>query len=67
VRRILPSTPLDLIDLLFYLQRLEVVKFGFMGLELGVELVFAGFFLLSVKLAEDIESRAILYHGSRFA
>jgi hypothetical protein len=67
VRRILPSTPLDLVDLLFYLQRLEVVKFGFMGLELGVELVFAGFFLLNVKLAEDIESRAMLYHGSSFA
>lgn len=67
MRRILPSTPLDLVDLLFYLQRLEVVKFGFMGLELGVELVFAGFFLLNVKLAEDIESRAMLYHGSSFA
>lgn len=65
--RILPSTPFDLIDLLFYLQRLEVIKFRFVGLELGVELVFAGFFLLSVRPAGDKGGRAMAYHGSSFA
>ena len=45
VGRILPPAPLDLVDLLLDLERLEVVKFRFMRLELGVELVFARFFL----------------------
>lgn len=43
--RILPSAPLYLVDLLFNLQRLEVIEFGLVGLELGVEFVFACFFL----------------------
>lgn len=39
------AAPLDLVDLLFDLERLEVVEFGLVGLELGMELVLAGFFL----------------------
>jgi hypothetical protein len=46
VGRILSPAPFDLVYLLFYLQRLEVVEFGLVGLKLGVELVFAGLFLL---------------------
>jgi hypothetical protein len=42
---ILSFTPLDLVDLLLDLERLEVIKLGFMGLELCVELVFAALFL----------------------
>ena len=45
MRGVLTFTPLDLIDLLLDLQRLEIVEFRFMGLELGVELVLAGLFL----------------------
>lgn len=45
MRRILSFAPLDLVDLLFDLERLEVVKFGLVGLEFGVELVFTCFFL----------------------
>lgn len=45
MRRILSPTPLDLVDLLFYLEGLEVIEFGFVGLELGVELVLACFLL----------------------
>ncbi len=42
---ILAATPLDLVDLLLDLQGLEVVKFGFVRLEFGMEFVFAGFLL----------------------
>lgn len=42
---VLSTTPFDLVDLLFDLEGLEVVEFGLVGLELGVELVLAGFFL----------------------
>lgn len=42
---ILSFTPLDLVDLLLNLQRLEIVKLGLMRLEFGVELVLAAFFL----------------------
>ena len=50
MRSILPSTPLDLVDLFFYLQGFEVVKLGFVRLELGVELVFARFLLLGMSV-----------------
>lgn len=43
---ILSTAPLDLVDLLFDLEGLEVIELGLVGLELGVELVLAGFFLL---------------------
>ena len=42
---ILTAAPLDLIDLLLDLQGFEVVEFGLVGLELGVEFIFACFFL----------------------
>ena len=42
---VLPSAPLDLVDLLLNLERLEVVELWFVRLELGVELVLAGLFL----------------------
>ena len=47
--------PLDLVDLLFYLKRFEVIEFGLMGLEFGMEFVFAGFFLVSSVLASFLE------------
>lgn len=47
--RILTTAPLDLVDFLFDLQRLEIVKFGLVRLELGVEFVFAGFFLQALS------------------
>lgn len=46
---ILSSTPLDLVDLLFDFEGLEVIELGLVRLELGVEFVFAGFFLLSTS------------------
>jgi hypothetical protein len=48
VRGVLSPAPLDFVDLLFDLERLEIVEFGLMGLELGMEFVFAGFFLMVV-------------------
>lgn len=53
MRRVLALAPLDLVDLLLDLEGLEVVEFGLVGLELGVELVFAGFFLGIVSLRES--------------
>lgn len=47
---ILSSAPLDLVDLLLDLQGLEIVELGLVGLELGMELVFAGFFLEQVSM-----------------
>lgn len=47
MRRILPFAPLDLVDLFFNFKRLEIVEFGFMGLEFGMKLVFTSFFLES--------------------
>jgi hypothetical protein len=41
----LAFAPLDLVDLLFYLEGLEVVKFGLVRLELGVEFILACLFL----------------------
>lgn len=46
---ILSSTPLDLVDLLFDFQGLEVIELGLVGLELGVEFVLASFFLLGTS------------------
>ena len=45
MRGILSFAPLDLIDLLLDLQRLEIIELWFVRLELGVELVLAGLFL----------------------
>lgn len=45
MRRVLPFTPLYPINLFFDFKRLEVVKLGLVGLELGIELVLAPPFL----------------------
>lgn len=45
VGRVLPTAPLDLVDLLFNLERFEIIKFGLVRLELGVEFVLASLFL----------------------
>lgn len=42
---VLASAPLDLVDLLFYLQGFKVVEFGLVRLEFGMELVLARLFL----------------------
>ena len=52
----MPSAPLDLVDLLFDLERLQVIEFRLVRLEFGMELVFAGFFLLLVSLSARGES-----------
>lgn len=49
MRGVLTFAPLDLVDLLFYFERLEIVEFGFVRLEFSVELVLAGFFLHSIS------------------
>lgn len=49
MRCILSPAPLDLVDFLFYLQRLEVVEFRFVRLKFGVKFVLAGFFLSQVS------------------
>lgn len=41
MRGVLPTTPLDFVDLLFDFQGFQVVEFRLVGLELCVELVFA--------------------------
>ena len=57
MRRILPTAPFDLIDLLLYFKGLEIVEFRFMGLKLCMEFVLAGFLLLEVSrpYASDIQ------------
>lgn len=45
MRSILSTAPLDLVYLFLDFERLQVVKLGLMGLKLGVEFVFARFFL----------------------
>lgn len=47
---ILSAAPLDLVDLLFDLEGLEVVEFGLVGLKLCVKFVLAGFLLWRVSL-----------------
>lgn len=49
---ILALAPPDLVDLFLNLERLEVVKLGFVRLELGVELVLAALLVL-VALKQD--------------
>lgn len=50
MRGILPLTPFDFVDLLLDLERLEIVEFGLVGLELSMELIFAGFFLRKMSI-----------------
>ena len=57
MRSILSPTPLNLVDLLFYFEGLQVIELGFVGLEFGMEFVLARFFLIMsdwiCKLEED--------------
>ena len=43
--RILAWAPFDLVNLLLYFEGFEVVEFGLVRLEFGIELVFATLFL----------------------
>jgi hypothetical protein len=52
------SAPSNSVDLLLDLERLEVVEFGFVGLEFGVELVLAA--LLAVVAFEQDDSAALV-------
>ncbi len=45
MRGILALAPFYLVDFLLNLKGFEVVKFGFVGLELSMEFVFAGLLL----------------------
>lgn len=51
MRSILSAAPFDLVDLFFNFERLEVVEFGFVGLELGMKFVFTCFFLPEVTIS----------------
>jgi hypothetical protein len=51
---ILSPAPLDLVDLLFYFEGFEIIEFGFVRLELRMELVLACFFL------DNVNSSALL-------
>lgn len=50
MRAVLSPAPLDLVDLLLNLQRLEVIELWLVGLELGIELVFASLFLFNDRV-----------------
>ena len=54
MRSILSPAPLDLVDLLFYFEGFQVVEFGLVGLEFGVEFILAGFFLNHVSLLNHL-------------
>jgi hypothetical protein len=43
VRSVLPPTPFDLVYLLFYFEGFEVIEFGLVRLELGMEFILARF------------------------
>jgi hypothetical protein len=45
VRSVLPPTPFDLVYLLFYFEGFEVIEFGLVRLELGMEFILARFLL----------------------
>ena len=42
---VLSTTPLYFVDFFFYLERFEVIEFGFMTLEFVIELILTAFFL----------------------
>jgi hypothetical protein len=46
---VLSAAPLDLVDLLFYLQGFEVIELGLMRLKFGMKLVFARLLLRRVS------------------
>ena len=47
---ILAFAPLDLVYLFLNFERFEVIEFGFMGLELGMEFVLACLFLFTMSV-----------------
>lgn len=56
MRGVLPTTPLDFVDLLFDFQGFEVVEFWLVGLELCVELVLARLLLyVGIEISTDSE------------
>lgn len=59
MRGILPSAPLDLVDLLLDLEGLEIVELRFVGLKLCVELVFASFLLLGCQCRASPASQQV--------
>ena len=52
MRGVLSLAPFDLVDLFFYFQGFQIIKFRLMRLELRVELVLAGFLLPTVSYSE---------------
>lgn len=69
MRCILPLAPFDFINLFFNFERFQVVEFGFVGLEFGMELIFAGFFLSTSVLNGRIcsmDNDGGLYHTVSF-
>ena len=55
---ILPTAPFDLVDLLLNFKGLQVIKFGLVRLELGVELVLARLFLRKMLACELTDTKA---------
>lgn len=48
--RVLSTAPLDLVDFLFDLERFQIVELRFVGLKLGIELVFASLLLYDTSV-----------------
>merc|ERR1719160_228760 len=55
------AAPFDLVDLLFYLKGFQIIELGLVGLELGMELVFAG--LLRFVPFEQYNSSSFVASG----
>lgn len=60
MRSVLSSAPLDLVDLLFYFERLEVIEFWLVGLKFSMKFVLACFLLSTVSLASHLMPRTLL-------
>jgi hypothetical protein len=72
VRRVLPFAPFDFVDLLFNLQRLEVIEFRLMRLKFSVKFVFAGLLLPTSEMLSagvpdvfDIRGRTLSLRSKR--
>lgn len=61
---VLSPAPFDLVDLLFYLERFEIIELGLVRLELGVELVLASLFLPRASARVAVESKGGVGSGS---
>ena len=62
---VLSSAPLDLVDLLLYFQRLEVIELGFVRLKFCVELVLASLFLWEQERHRRMHENVSLRGASR--